>query len=77
MGTPTKQDLAVDVIVLRDGDQFTAQCLNFDVASFGPTPEAALAMVREAVELHIDGMTDAELAAARTLSHHTVRVDRA
>ena len=77
MSISTKQSLDVDVVVMRDGDQFTAQCVNFDVASCGATAEDAIAMVKEAVELHLEGMTDAEVEAARTVSHHTVRVDRA
>ncbi len=77
MSISTKKSLTVEVVVIRDGDQFTAQCLNFDVASCGDTPEEAIAMVKEAVELHLDGMTDAEVDSARTVSHHTVPVDRA
>ena len=77
MSLTTRQGLDVEVVVVRDGEEFTAQCINFDVASCGSTPEEALAMVKEAVELHLDGLTDSEIESARTVSHHTVHVDRA
>jgi predicted RNase H-like HicB family nuclease len=38
--------------VWQEADWFVAQCLEVDVASQGETAEAALANLREALELH-------------------------
>ena len=40
--------------VTRDGDQYVAQCVEVDVASQGDTVEEALAMLKEALELHLE-----------------------
>ncbi|MES2468183.1 MAG: hypothetical protein V4675_12830 [Verrucomicrobiota bacterium] len=37
----------------EDGD-FVAQCIDYDVSSFGATEVEALANLREAVELYLD-----------------------
>ena len=41
-------------IIQREGDGFTALCPELDVASCGDSPDDALAMLREAVELYLD-----------------------
>jgi len=41
--------------VYREGNDFVAQCLNVDVASFGATREEAISNLREAVELYFEG----------------------
>ena len=40
--------------VTREGEWYVAQCLELDVASQGDTFEAALANLREAVELRLE-----------------------
>ena len=40
--------------VLQEDAWFVAQCLEVDVASQGETEEAALASLREALELHFE-----------------------
>jgi predicted RNase H-like HicB family nuclease len=40
--------------VTREGKRFVAQCLELDVASQGDTIEAAVANLREAVELRLE-----------------------
>jgi predicted RNase H-like HicB family nuclease len=40
-----------NAIIYKEWDQFVAQCLEIDVASYGTTYEHALDMLREAVEL--------------------------
>jgi predicted RNase H-like HicB family nuclease len=40
--------------VTREGKWYVAQCLEIDVASQGDTIEAALANLREAVELRLE-----------------------
>lgn len=42
-------------VVYREEEFFVAQCLNVDVSSFGDTREAAIANLKEAVELYIEG----------------------
>ncbi|MGH3569654.1 MAG: type II toxin-antitoxin system HicB family antitoxin [Pseudonocardia sp.] len=45
------RNLSLTVVVRREDDRFVAQCLEVDVSSFGDTPDEALAMVTEALEL--------------------------
>jgi len=40
--------------VFREEDVFIAQCMELDVASEGDTPEDALSMLKEALELHFE-----------------------
>jgi len=40
--------------IWREGNQFVAHALPLDVASAGPSPEAARAAVQEAVELFLE-----------------------
>ncbi len=47
----SSRSLSVTVVVTRDDDRFVAQCVEVDVSSFGDTPEEALTMVTEALEL--------------------------
>ena len=44
----------------REDSDYVAQCLDYDVSSFGATKEEALAMLKEAVELYLDdeGVTE-------------------
>lgn len=53
----------VHVVIYKDAesDQYVALCLEFQVASQGDNEQHALEMIREAVELHIEDMTTAEL----------------
>ncbi|MCB1234095.1 MAG: type II toxin-antitoxin system HicB family antitoxin [Verrucomicrobiae bacterium] len=39
----------------EDGD-YVAQCIDFDVSSFGATREEAIANLREAVELYLEDL---------------------
>lgn len=38
----------------REESAYVAQCLDFDVSSFGETQEEALRMIKEAVELDLE-----------------------
>lgn len=38
----------------RENDRYVAQCLEVDIASQGETEDAALANLREALELHFE-----------------------
>jgi predicted RNase H-like HicB family nuclease len=51
----------VHVVVFKEGDDWVANCLEYDVASQGDSEEHALAMIREAVELHIEDLTPEDL----------------
>jgi predicted RNase H-like HicB family nuclease len=44
----------------REDSDYVAQCLDFDVSSFGATKEEALSMLREAVELYLEDEPDTE-----------------
>ena len=45
-------------VVYREDEFFVSQCLNVDVSSFGSTREEAVANLKEAVELHLEGEPD-------------------
>ncbi len=47
----------VHIVLWKEGDGWVAWCLEYDVASQGDTEEHALAMIREAVELHVEDMS--------------------
>jgi len=40
--------------VWREGEYYVAQCLNVDISSFGDTKAAALASLKEALELYLE-----------------------
>jgi len=40
--------------VWREGDVFVAQCLDYDVSSYGDTEQEAKESLREAVKLHLE-----------------------
>ena len=44
--------------VYREDSDYVAQCLDFDVASFGETQAEALLNLREAVELYLDDLPE-------------------
>jgi predicted RNase H-like HicB family nuclease len=46
----TKCDL--QSVIWREGEYYVAQCVSVDVSSFGETPAAARANLREALELY-------------------------
>lgn len=49
----------VQTIVYREGDHVVAQCLDVDVSSFDDTEPAALANLREALELYFEDPSSA------------------
>lgn len=53
----------IHVVIYKDmhSDQWIAECLEYDVTTQGDSVEDALAMIKEAVELHLEDMTDADL----------------
>ena len=44
----------------REDSEYVAQCLDFDVSSFGPTEQEALLNLREAVELYLDDALESD-----------------
>jgi predicted RNase H-like HicB family nuclease len=52
----------------REENDFVAQCLDYDVSSFGASAEEALANLKEAVELYLEDEDDA----APRISHVSV-----
>jgi len=54
------------ILYLEDGD-FVAQCLDYDISSFGATEEEALGNLREAVELYLEDSPET----TPTISHVT------
>ena len=54
----------------REDSEYVAQCLDYDVSSFGATKEEALAMLKEAVELYLEDET--AMASAPEISELSV-----
>ncbi len=48
------QEMQFTAVVWQEDDWFVAQALEVDIASQGPTPDAALANLGEALELHFE-----------------------
>ncbi len=42
----------------REESDYVAQCLDFDVSSFGSTEKEALANLKEAIELYLEDLPD-------------------
>jgi len=45
----------IDFVLWKEGRYYVAQCLNVDVSSFGETIAEAIANLKEAVELYLEG----------------------
>ena len=52
-----KKELHAVVYKAQEGDDWVAFCVEYDIASQGTSPEHALEMIQEAVELHFEGIT--------------------
>jgi predicted RNase H-like HicB family nuclease len=61
---------SVHYTLYREESDYVAQCLDFDVSSFGATKEEALQMLKEAVELYLED--DAAAAPAPRISDISV-----
>jgi predicted RNase H-like HicB family nuclease len=48
----------MDYVVYREDEFHVAQCLNVDVSSFGNTRAEAVANLKEAVELYLEGESE-------------------
>lgn len=46
----------------REDNDYVAQCLEFDVSSFGATEQEALCNLREAIELYLEDSPDSGTA---------------
>lgn len=46
--------------VYREDDDFVAQCLDFDVSSFGATEQEAIRNLKEAIELYLEDLPPTE-----------------
>ncbi len=46
--------MKISYTLYREDADYVAQCLNFDVSSFGDSPEEALLNLKEAVELYLE-----------------------
>jgi predicted RNase H-like HicB family nuclease len=45
--------ITLTATVWREGDVFVAQCIEYDVSSYGDTEEEAVESLKEAVALHL------------------------
>ena len=44
--------------LFREDSDYVAQCLDFDVSSFGSTEKEALANLKEAIELYLEDLPE-------------------
>lgn len=58
--SPTTLTLTASVV--QEGDWYVAQCVEFDVASQGPSVAEALANLKTALELYFEGEPTPDLA---------------
>ncbi len=57
--------MGFSVVVFPEGGTYSAGCPDVDVASQGDTVEEALAQLKEALELHLECLSSAELKEIR------------
>jgi predicted RNase H-like HicB family nuclease len=57
--------LGFSVVVVKEGKSYSAWCPDVDVASQGDTVEEAIANLREAIELHLENLSPAEIREMR------------
>lgn len=50
----------IQYTLYREESDYVAQCLDFDISSFGATREEALLNLKEAVELYLEDSPEAE-----------------
>jgi predicted RNase H-like HicB family nuclease len=56
-----KQEVHVVVFKDAESDQWVVECLEYDVSTQGDSVKDALAMIKEAVQLHLEEQTEADL----------------
>lgn len=49
-----RRALNLTAILKKEGNQYTALCLELDVSSFGGTPERAIKALRDAIETYVE-----------------------
>lgn len=48
------QKITLTAYIWREGDVFVAQCIEYDISSYGDSEQEAIESLREAVELHLE-----------------------
>ncbi len=48
--------ISIKSVVWKEGKHYVAQCLNFDISSFGSSKKLAIKNLREAIELYIEDL---------------------
>jgi len=62
-----KSNIVLRSVLIKENSQFTALCLDTDVASDGMTPQKAKANLQEAVELYIESAVENNLPVIRPI----------
>ena len=57
----TKKSGAMELLVYKDGDKFIGVCLTFDIVEEGENPIELMKSIREAAELHLQTVINANL----------------
>lgn len=58
----TMKKINLKSIIWKEGGYYVAQCLNFDVSSFGRTKSSAIANLKEAVSLYLEDMPKTKIS---------------
>ena len=80
MGSTSKQTIHAVIYKDAESDRWVAHCIEYDVATQGDSEEHAIAMIKEAVELHLEDRDPADeylfyQPVAGKVSVHEVAVD--
>jgi len=51
-------DIVVEVVVTKEGNQYSSWCPNLDIASCGDSPEEAVKNLGDALELYLDTLEE-------------------
>lgn len=56
------KEFKLSAVITKEDDEFVSWCPELDIASQGATVEEALDMLKEAVELYLEGETDIKVS---------------
>ena len=68
--------IAVEIVVTKEGNQYSSWCPNLDIASCGDNPEEAVRNLGDAVELYLN-MLEEEGERERIFKERDIRLVRA
>jgi predicted RNase H-like HicB family nuclease len=58
MGRSIEEYIGVDIVITKEGNQYSSWCPNLDIASCGRGPEEAMRNLGDALELYLNTLED-------------------